>query len=196
MLHVTATTTVTFSAQHFFFFFEFLFFISVIWLIQIFYYNFFLATTSVLSIGCTSQRVSNCISYLFFSVILRKTVWTKEQYTGVTNGGCKGFEFYYWPEHRDNLFTQFKKIRNNSLDRNDNINAFCKYGLANVRYGLANISNNFSMLLRTGSLPNTKTVFSFTIPYSLNRTFVCDAIKTGTHLQVQTDCTHVLNLTG
>ena len=167
MLHVTATTTVTFSAQHFFFFFEFLFFISVIWLIQIFYYNFFFATTSVLSIGCTFQRVSNCIGYLFFSVILRKTVWTKEQYTGVTNGGCKWFGFYYWPERRDNLITQFKKIRNNSLDRNDNINAFRKYVLAKVKYGLANISNNFSMLLRTGSLPNTKTVFSFTILYSL-----------------------------
>ena len=68
--------------------------------------SLFFATASVLSVGCTFQCVS--ISYLFFIVILRKTVWTKKQYMGVTNGVCKKFGFNHWPKRRDNLITQFK----------------------------------------------------------------------------------------
>ena len=113
IIHVTATTTVTFSAQHFFFFFffKFLFFISIIWLIQVFYHNFLFTTTSILSIRCTFQCASACIRCLFFSVILWETVWAKEQYKVATNGDCKRFGFNYWPECRDNLITQFKKYR-------------------------------------------------------------------------------------
>ena len=81
LLHVTATTTLTFSAQHFFFFFfEFVFFILIIfiWFIQIFSKDLFFTITSIFSIRSMFQYVSSCISYLFFSVVLWKTVWTKE----------------------------------------------------------------------------------------------------------------------
>ena len=84
----------------------------------------------------------------------------------------KEYYGYYRPDYKifefidQSVDHSIYKRRNNFLGRN-NINASYNYGLVNVKYGLANISCNFSMLLRTGSLPNTKTIFSFTIPYSL-----------------------------